>query len=52
MGRGIFGRTKIMTPVMFESDSCKPGELVNIKVTSINQNNLFGFHKNDKVKAA
>ena len=48
----FFGRTKIMTPVIFESDNCKSGELVNIKVTSLNPNSLFGFHKNDKVKAA
>ena len=48
----FFGRTKVMTPVIFESQNCKLGELVNVKVTSLNQNNLFGFHKNDKVKAA
>ena len=29
-----FGRTKFMTPVVFESDNCKPGELVNVKITS------------------
>ena len=48
----FFGRTIYMTPVIFESDNCKPGELVNVKITSFNQNNLFGFHKFDKVKAA
>ena len=47
-----FGRTQYMTPVIFESDNCKPGELVNVKITSFNQNNLFGFHKISKVKAA
>ena len=47
-----FGRTKFMTPAIFDSENCKPGELVNIKVTSFNQNNLFGFHKSNKVKAA
>ena len=47
-----FGRTKYMTPVIFESDNCKRGELVNVKITSFNQNNLFGFHKTNKVKAA
>ena len=41
-----------MTPVIFESENCKLGELVNVKVTSLNQNNLFGFCKNNKVKAA
>ena len=48
----FFGRTKVMTPVIFESENCKLGELVNVKVTSLNQNNLFGFCKNNKVKAA
>ena len=47
-----FGRTKCMTPVIFDSENCNPGELINIKITSFNQNNLFGFHKVDKVKAA
>ena len=47
-----FGRTKFMTPVIFESDNCTPGELINVKITSFNRNNLFGFHKTNKVKAA
>ena len=47
-----FGRTKYMTPVIFESNNCQPGELVNVKITSFNKKNLFGFHKNNKVKAA
>ena len=47
-----FGRTKCMTPVIFESDDCRPGELVNVKITYFNQKNLFGFHKTDKEKAA
>ena len=47
-----FGRTKFMTPVIFESDNCKPGELANVKITSFNRNNLFGFYKTNKVKAA
>ena len=47
-----FGRTKYMIPVIFDSDNCKPGELVKVKITSFNQNNLFGFHKTNKVKAA
>jgi tRNA-2-methylthio-N6-dimethylallyladenosine synthase len=47
-----FGRTQYMTPVIVESDNCKPGELVNVKITSFNQNNLFGFHKISKVRAA
>ena len=24
-----------MTPVIFEADNCKPGELVNVKITSL-----------------
>jgi len=41
-----------MIPVIFESDKDKLGELINVKITSCNQNNLLGFHKNNKVKAA
>tara|TARA_Y100000590_G_scaffold249067_1_gene279874 strand:- start:3321 stop:4619 length:1299 start_codon:yes stop_codon:yes gene_type:complete len=47
-----FGRTKYMTPVILESENCKPGDLVNVKITSFNQNNLFSFEKNNKIKAA
>ena len=47
-----FGRTKYMTPVIFSSDKGKPGELINVKITSFNQKNLFGFHKINNVKAA
>ena len=47
-----FGRTKNMTPVIFESNSCIPGNLVEVKITSFNKNNLFGFHKIDKFRAA
>jgi len=47
-----FGRTKYMTPVIFESDNCKLGELLDVKITSFNQKNLFGFHKTSKVEAA
>jgi len=43
MQEKYFGRTKCMSPVIFESDSCKPGELVNVKIASINQNNLFWY---------
>jgi len=52
MQEKYFGRTKSMSPVIFESDSCKPGELVNVKIASINQNNLFGIHLSNKEKAA
>ena len=47
-----FGRTKYMTPVIFEADECKIGELINVKITSFNQKNLFGIYKTNKVKAA
>jgi len=47
-----FGRTKYMTPVIFDSDNCSPGELINVKITSFNKNNLFGFHKASKIQAA
>jgi tRNA-2-methylthio-N6-dimethylallyladenosine synthase len=47
-----FGRTKFMTPVKFYSNNCIPGELVNIKITSFNQNGLFGIHNGNKVSAA
>ena len=47
-----FGRTKYMTPVIFESDDCKPGDLINVKISSFNRNNLFGFTDTNKVKAA
>jgi len=47
-----FGRTKFMTPVIFESENCKSGELVNVKIKTFNQKNLFGFHKSNNEKAA
>jgi tRNA-2-methylthio-N6-dimethylallyladenosine synthase len=47
-----FGRTQFMTPVKLQSNSCKPGELVNVKITSFNQGGLFGVHHSEKVRAA
>ena len=47
-----FGRTKYMTPVIFDTNNCETGKLINVKITSFNQKNLFGVHKNHKVKAA
>ena len=47
-----FGRTKYMTPVIFEANNCTPGELVNVKILSFNQKNLFGLHSSNKIKAA
>ena len=48
----IFEWTKILSPVVFVSNNCKSGELVNVHVTSFNQKNLFGFHKSNNEKAA
>ena len=48
----FFGRNKYMTPVIFESDNCKVGEVVNVKIQSFNQNTLFGVHFNSNFKAA
>ena len=47
-----FGRTKYMTPVIFDANSCEIGELVNVKITSFNKKNLFGIQRNIKSKAA
>ena len=34
-----------MEPVIFESDFCKTGEIINVKINSCNRNSLFGIHK-------
>tara|TARA_B100002052_G_scaffold298878_1_gene333971 strand:+ start:501 stop:1799 length:1299 start_codon:yes stop_codon:yes gene_type:complete len=47
-----FGRNPNMTSVIFDSEYCTPGELVNVKIESCNQNNLFGYFKSNKVEAA
>ena len=47
-----FGRTKYMTPIIFESKNINPGDLVNVKVTSYSKKSLFGFSINNKIKAA
>jgi tRNA-2-methylthio-N6-dimethylallyladenosine synthase len=47
-----FGRTKFMTPVIFQSNNCTPGKLINVKITSFNKNSLFGFHIKNKTQAA
>ena len=47
-----FGRTEFMTPVKFESDNCKIGDIINVQITSFNKKSLFGFHKLKKEKAA
>ena len=52
MQEKYFGRTKYMIPVIFESSDCKPGQLINVKITSFNKKNLFGFHNFKKMRAA
>ena len=47
-----FGRTKYMIPVIFDANNCKPGELIKVKITSFNRNNLFGSYNSNKIKAA
>ena len=47
-----FGRTKYMTPVIFEASSCEIGELLDVKIKSFNHNSLFGYFKTNKAKAA
>jgi len=47
-----FGRSKEMSAVFFEADNCNVGELINIKIVSCNQKNLFGIHKTNSIKAA
>ena len=47
-----FGRTKYMTPVIFESEKCQLGDVANVKITSFNQKNLFGLDLTNKIRAA
>ena len=41
-----------MTPVIFESTLCNPGDMIQVEIISSNQNNLFGKHMVNKFKAA
>ena len=45
-------RTKNMTPVIFESNDCYPGEIVDVEIKFFNRNNLFGSHNIYKTKVA
>ena len=38
-----FGRTKYMTPVIFETNDCKPGDLINVKIISCNKKIYLGY---------
>ena len=48
----FFGRNRFLSPVIFESDQCESGKLVNVKIVSYNQSGLFGSHTGNKIKAA
>ncbi len=48
----FFGRIPKMTPVIINSSSCNPGEIIKVKIVSSNQNSLFGEHIIAKTKAA
>jgi len=48
----FFGRTKYMIPVIIESENCKPGEIINVKISSFDKRKLFGLDENNKIKAA
>ena len=41
-----------MTPVKLQSDKCKEGELIDVKITSFDKNGLFGTHVNNKEEKA
>ena len=47
-----FGRTKFMAPVIFQSNFCKSGQIINVKISSCNRNNLFGIHKTNNSERA
>ena len=49
----LFGRTEYMTSVIFDGDIDCIGKVVQIEITSSNQNSLFGkLQKNYKQKVA
>ena len=52
-GIKLFGRTEYMTSVIFDGNSNNVGKIVEIEITSSNQNSLFGIIKeNYKKKVA
>ena len=52
-GVKLFGRTEYMTSVIFDGSIDCIGEVVQIEITSSNQNSLFGVLKeNHKQKVA
>ena len=52
-GVKLFGRTEYMTSVIFDGDAGCIGKIVQIEITSSNQNSLFGkLKENQKLKVA
>ena len=52
-GIKLFGRTEYMTSVIFDGNTDCIGKIVQIKITSSNQNSLFGkLKENYKQKVA
>ena len=48
-----FGRNAFLNSVIFEADEKYVGKLVDIKITKINRNTLFGkIDENKKMRAA
>ena len=48
----FFGRTKELTPVIFENTFEKVGEIVDVEINSYNRSSLFGFAKKDDKEVA
>ena len=52
-GIKLFGRTEYMTPVIFDGNLENIGKIVQVEITSSNQNSLFGkLKENYKKKVA
>ena len=48
----LFGRNKYLNSVIFDGDEKKVGKVVKVKIESSNQNTLFGYIENNKMRAA
>ena len=48
----FFGRTKELTPVIFENTFEKVGEIVDVEINNYNRSSLFGFAKKDDKEVA
>ena len=52
-GEKLFGRSKYMTPVIFDGSTCEIGSIIKVRITKSNQNTLFGESINkSKLKVA